>query len=299
MKKAFLLILIFLFSLNLVSAANCWFQVRDEPGISPEKMKIYYNNEYYDDGNLLVIGCKVQGENSWPEVAVLYSSGYLRLKPPRVPDNRFGSSFILGPGYWSDNIYYHNPQIKEVRLSSSKTSLKVSAENNDFLINYKITISPKTKRNTATITETITAKNNVQLDSSRINSLEAFKIVQISSMYINNNTNDANYISYNLNKLENKAYLKNENRFIFSQAVKLDKVLFNLINIADETWQSGWIAPSLSVSINKMKQAFLQGYIAYTLNPNNDNTGIWINDNSTSQIAAGTKRSYSYKLSAY
>lgn len=297
MRKAFLFLFVFIVLIQLVNAGNCWYQIMDEPGVSPEKMKVYYNNQFVDEGNLLVVGCKVQGNNSWPEVAVLYSSGYLRLKPPRIPDNLFGSSFVLGPSYWEDGKYYHNPQIKEVRLTSSLTSWKVAAENNDFLMNYKIQISPKSKVNIAIITEKIEAKKDVQLDTSRINSSEAFKVVQVSSMYINNNTHDAEYAKYlDDSKNLNKVFLKNENGFIFSQAVKLKKILFDLVNT--ETG-GAWQPPSITVSVNKLKNAFIQGYVAETSNSNNDNVGIWVDDNSVQNIKAGTRMTYSYKLSAY
>lgn len=300
MVKEYILALAVILSLQLTMAASadCWLQVRDEPAIG-EAMKVYYDNQILE-GNLLVIGCKAGKENSWPEVAVLYSSGYLRLKPQATPDNRFGSSFVLGPGYWADGNYYHNPQIKEVKVSKSKISWTIKAENNDFLIDYKIKINPTIEGNTATITEKITAKNDVSLDLNRINLSEAFKIMQISSMYISNITNDANYVSYEDDFGDiNQAFLKNEDGLIFSAPVKLNKFLFDLVNIGDETWQSGWIAPSLSVSVNKLKNAAVQGYVAYSANPNNDNVGIWINDNSVQNILEGTRISYSYKLGAY
>ena len=44
--------------------------------------------------------------NSRPTVAVLYASGYVRLKPNLDPDPAipFGTSVVLGPAYWSRGL---------------------------------------------------------------------------------------------------------------------------------------------------------------------------------------------------
>src|SRR3990172_10840949 len=73
---------------------------------------------------------------SWPgtpQVAVIYASGFVRLKQnadptPSIP---FGSSFVLGPAYWPGfSTYYHNPQLHRLEIDTTclpSTPLRILA----------------------------------------------------------------------------------------------------------------------------------------------------------------------------
>ena len=275
---------------------DCWSQLYDEANISPEKMKVYKDKMYYGDGNRLDIGCKVAGVNSWPTVFVLYSSGYLRLKYPQSPDNTFGSSFVLGPGYWSGGSYYHNPQITEVKFDSKYSKMTVKAENEDFEMEYRIKMSIKKGKIYVSVKEYVKAKNTVVLDQARMQSGEAFKVIQVSSMYVDVNNNDMEYVEYRDNsKIVNTVYVANKDGFILSNPAKLKKPVFDFVNKPNA---SPWQVPTVSI-VAKIKGSVAQGYVRKTSDSNDDNVGFWIGDGMIGKtIPKGSKLKYSYVLSA-
>lgn len=121
---------------------------RSEPHLG--WMEVYVDGEYKGECRRLDFGHKVEGVNSWPTVAAIYASGYIRLKECREPDVNFGTSFVLGPAYWEGGIYHHHPQIKEAHIntggaSTSLLSLEIIADMEHLNITYNILMSEPTR----------------------------------------------------------------------------------------------------------------------------------------------------------
>lgn len=77
-------------------------------------------------GHRLVWNSKIAGENSWPEVLVLYQDGNMRLKPQPpigVNDVCFGSSVIVGPA--TPDSLRPFVEIEQITINPSKLSLAV------------------------------------------------------------------------------------------------------------------------------------------------------------------------------
>lgn len=77
-------------------------------------------------GHRLVWNSKIAGENSWPEVLVLYQDGNLRLKPQPplgINDVCFGSSVIVGPA--TPDSLRPFVEIEQITINPSKLSLAV------------------------------------------------------------------------------------------------------------------------------------------------------------------------------
>jgi len=136
-----------------VGTDNCLPDFSGCPRISIEAADLCAN--LYDDGTNVVQGCvttqwwrpytmnivvgttsgsyhslrlyrKIQGENSWPQVLVLYQDGNMRLKPhPPLgrPGTCFGSSVIIGPAIPSMRPYV---DIQEVRVDPSALTLDIT-----------------------------------------------------------------------------------------------------------------------------------------------------------------------------
>src|SRR5262245_62087579 len=105
---------------------------------------------------LVRVSHRSQSSDGVPQVAVLYASGYIRLKqnldpPSPVP---FGSSFVLGPGYWpNESTYYHHPvldhlDITTARLPFGPLRLVAHGVNHDFDVSYEMTLPPPRDRQT-------------------------------------------------------------------------------------------------------------------------------------------------------
>src|SRR6266508_6538191 len=77
---------------------------------------------------------KSQNDAGTPQVAVIYASGFVRLKQNAHPSSAipFGTSFILGPAYWpSSSTYYHNPQLNQLEIDTTwmpNASLRMIAQ---------------------------------------------------------------------------------------------------------------------------------------------------------------------------
>ena len=91
-----------------------------------------------------------------PQVAVIYASGFVRLKQnadpsPSIP---FGSSFILGPAYWPDAVaYHHNPQLTRLSLDTTwlptgPLRMRTQGTNQDFNVSYELALPPPHDRQT-------------------------------------------------------------------------------------------------------------------------------------------------------
>lgn len=77
-------------------------------------------------GHRLVWNSKIAGENSWPEVMVLYQDGNLRLKPQPpigVNDVCFGSSVIVGPA--TPDSLRPFVEIEHITINPANLSLQV------------------------------------------------------------------------------------------------------------------------------------------------------------------------------
>ena len=126
-----------------------------------------------------------------PQIAVLYASGYVRLKQnadpsPPIP---FGSSFVLGPAYWPDPAtYYHNPQLDRLEietqwLPNGPLRLQATGSNHDFDVAYELQVPPPRDRQTRLhVTQIYTATADLDIDPIRQAESQGFKLVQISSM---------------------------------------------------------------------------------------------------------------------
>lgn len=280
---------------------------RSEPHLG--WIKVYVDGEYKGECSRLDFGHKVEGVNSWPTVAAIYASGYIRLKECREPDINFGTSFVLGPAYWEGGIYHHHPQLKEVHIntcgaSSSPLSLEIIADMEHLNITYNITMSEPTREVMELYVEqTFEVANPFVLDESRFENHEGFKLVQFSSMYIDDYYHDSDGVRYidETGKLVTVKFQEiGKGRFIFDGPQKLGRNWFECMHSDDEGWQGN--TPNCVILLDDpllATECTPQGWIRDTSDPNDDNVGLWIHfDNASLEWNIWDGNSISYRLIA-
>ncbi len=190
--------------------------------IPEDPFEVFVDGEPKGTTKLLAFARHVPNTDRFPQVLVLYSSGYLRLKAgadptPPVP---FGQSLVLGPAIWDTSTSYpntklfSNPQLHRVDIYTSKINkdgtnsllIKIMASDSKLLPG-STKINPKTNRImnltwTLTLDEpsdqatmldvagTFEFTEDVTPDPERTAKAESVRLLQISTMYIDSSTHD-------------------------------------------------------------------------------------------------------------
>jgi exo-beta-1,3-glucanase (GH17 family) len=259
-------------------------------------------------GHLKVIG-------SYAETAVIYNDGFVRLTPLGLP---YGTSFILGPAHWdSTDRYFHNLQISRIDIdtSSAKPSgpqyITITARdyNASFWPSYHFDIThqiifndPSSTSARMAVTQTYTAAANFNISASRQSNREGFKWAQLSSMYIDGTYHDSDSARYansaNVEQLVNFAGVTCSN-FIFNSPSSLSPLnpWVQARHGDDAGWQGNTpntvirlINPSLA------SQTTPRGYLTCSTNPNDDNMGLWLNNDTATSFSSGQSNTVSYIL---
>jgi len=243
----------------------------------------------------------VSGRGSMPQVAVLYATGFVRLKqnqdPPGAPIP-FGASAVLGPAYWPNaNTYYHNPQVQTLRITTaalpSRLDLQATGQNHAFRVGFQMQLpAPSDVRTRFRVVQTVTATTRVTIDPTRTNRREGFKTAaQLSSMYINEggvcdggkrDCHDSDASRYVANNgAQRLAAFRNltPSTFVYSPTRPLGGRWLDALHRDDASWQGN--TPSVRICIDALPagRAFTpQGFITATTNPNDDNVGLWVQD---------------------
>jgi hypothetical protein len=272
-----------------------WIQTSDDHPVQ-QKMTVLVNGVNKGATYALQFGHLVSGLG-WPAIAVIYNTGYVRLTPPGQP---FATSFILGPAYWdSSNNYFHNIQISRIEIDTSSANpygaLRLTIFARDYGasiwpayrldITYQITLlEPERSATSMAVSTTYQVANSFALSERRQASHEGFKWVQFSSMYIDNTYHDSDSVRYvDVNGVLRGADFADVgcNAVVFSSPTPLSGTnRWILVRHQDNAgWQGN--TPNTFVLVNNTTVASTiipQGYVACTTDPNDDNVGVWLND---------------------
>ena len=311
-----------------------WIKLTDlpDPGIPDPQlpMEVFVNGVSKGNAYRLTFGhFKIGG--GYPETAAIYNTGYARLTPPGLP---YGSSFILGPAYREDvnhdgneanDRYFHNLQITRIDIDTSSATpsgpLHIVITANDYTSNWSghhfdITHQILLEEPTAssaimhvTQTQTVAADAGTFYISTARQSHpkhEGFKWAQISSMYIDGYYHDSDSARYvNSTNVEQIVSFGGAacDALIFSSPSPLSPL--NPWVQARHSDSAGWQGNTSNTTIrlsdpNLAAQTTSQGYFTCSTDYNNDNVGLWLNDDSApaSFSPASPSSAISYMLIA-
>lgn len=237
---------------------------------------------------------------SRPTVAVLYASGSVRLKQNADPSSPipFGSSFVLGPAYWPDaSTYHHNPQLTYLALDTAALPtgplwMQARGSNHDFDVTYELRFPPPSDRQTRLhVLQTCTATANITIDPARRAEAQGFKLVQVSSMFINeggdcdgdhtdcHDSNGARFIGDDLVRHQAAFTDLMPSTLIFSPSLHLGSPWLDVLHTDDESWQGN--TPNVRIVLDALPTDHtitVRGWISATTNPNDDNLSLWLHD---------------------
>ncbi len=142
---------------------------------------------------------------------------------------------------------------------------------------------------------------------------EGLKLVQISSMYINeggicdgghsdcHDSDGVRFIGDDLTRHQAAFADNNASTFLFSPTIPLGNVWFDILHGDDQSWQGN--TPNVRIALDELPDEYTitpQGWINATTNPNDDNVGFWLHDDSPSSEswAAGQSATVGYWLIA-
>jgi hypothetical protein len=269
---------------------------------------------------LLRIAHQAQGRPSAPQIALIYASAYVRLKQnadplPAIP---FGGSFVLGPAYWSNaTTYHHNPRLDRIVIDTSwlpdgPLRMHAAGTNHDFTVAYQLDLPPPTDRQTRMhITQTYTATADLLIDAGRRAEHQGFKLAQVSSMFVDmggscaggqndcHDSNAARFIADDMARREVAFDTLARPGFVFANPAPLGDTWLDTLHTDDAGWQGN--TPNLRIALDELpadRTITVQGYIAASSNPNDDNVGMWLHDDGSASWRAGQGGRLGYWLLA-
>ena len=253
-----------------------------------------------------------------PTVAVLYASGYVRLKPNAdpIPPIPFGTSAVLGPAYWSGGVYHHNPTLESVYvatgwLPNGPLRLRIIGTNGNLAVEYEVTVpAPSDHLTRWHVAQTYTATTGITLDAGRLANHEGFKLAQFSSMFVNqsgscgggsggcHDADGARYIATDGARRQ-VAFANVGGGWVFSSTNALGDVWLDALHGDDQSWQGN--TPNVRLALDALPAAGTitpQGWISTTTDPNQDNVGLWLHDDGVTGWSAGQSASTGYWILA-
>lgn len=311
---------------SIYNLSNGWaIEMCEGEAFIGQPMEIVLDGVMQTAGNRqLAIYHQSEQDEGMPQVMVLASSGYVRLKQNADPAGApipFGGSFVLGPAYWEGNIYHHSPQIQRVEIDTTRLpddSLQITAvaQNGKFDIAYDLTLPPPRDRQTRLrVQQSYTATQPITVDANRRNLHEGFKLVQFSSMFVTadgvvcnggqsmgcHDSDGVRYIDDSLERRQITVTTAVSSRFLFSSPTPLGNNWLDLLHTNDEGWQGN--TPNLRIALASWpltRTVTPQGWLAAASNPTNDNLGLWLHDDGEASVdwAAGKSDTISYWLLA-
>ncbi len=268
----------------------------------PVPMAVTLDGASQGNAALVRVYHRTNDGTSTPQVAVFYASGFIRLKPnadpaPPIP---FGSSFILGPAYWSDaSTYHHNPQLMTFEIDTSylpggPLRLTAAGTNQDFDVTYAMALpKPRDRLTRLHVLQTHTATAGVSIDATRRSEAQGFKLVQVSSMYVNEGATCDGGLS-DCHDSDGARFLSGGRRtevafadltapsFVFTSPGPLSSGWLDTLHGDDLSWQGD--TPNVRMALDPLpgdRTVTPQGYVNATTDPNDDNLNLWLHDDGT------------------
>jgi hypothetical protein len=255
-----------------------------------------------------------------PQVAVVYASGFVRLKPNADPPTPvpFGTSCILGPAY-RDAAYHHNPTLTDLSidtrlLPNGPLRMSGTGTQGEFNVRYEMKLPPPRDWQTRLhVLQTATARSEITIDPGRRARHEGYKLIQFSSMFLNqtgtcaggfvgcHDADAVRYIASDLQQSEIRLATAPVGSLMFSSPQPIGDTWLDVLHTDNTGWQGD--TPNIRVALDAFPAEDTvtpQGFIDASTDPNDDNVGIWLHDDGPASATwtKGQSRSVGYWLVA-
>jgi hypothetical protein len=278
---------------------------------------------------LLAFANRLGATDRVPQVLVIASSGYLRLKPGADPQPAlpFGQSLVLGPAIFTTSALFFNPQVQRVDVDTSQLgadchgSLRIRIVANDEglapsstktnqIMNLAWDVAlpePTTDETRIGVSGTFAFTEQVTLDDTQTEEFQSFRLYQISSMFIDSNRHDVDafryrdgsgpvLISYDPDQVDR--LLPATPTPMHPQRLVLDSLH------TDDTGMPNGNTPSYRITLGTTTGPIAppttpRAFIRPSQDVNDDNLGLWVHQQPLNPtIGKGTAGSISFEVRA-
>lgn len=283
---------------------------------------------------LLAFAKRVPNTNRFPQVLVIYASGYLRLKAGAdpVPSLPFGQSLVLGPAisgtsasFPKRTLFFH-PQLRRVAIDTSQLnqdgtgrmliritgsppnrSRNVTTTNQIMNLAWALTLEePHDLATMLHVAGTFEFTEDVTPDPVQTETFESVRLLQISTMFIDHTRHDVNAFRFHTgDDIVTLSYNPElANRLLPATPGSLDPAMPMFDSICTyEAGRPNGRAPSYRIRISStigpmtgpiIVRAFFNG----SQNLQDDNLGLWAFQQLPESIKEGTTGSINYSVIA-
>ncbi|HEY8501554.1 MAG TPA: hypothetical protein VIL21_02615 [Solirubrobacterales bacterium] len=301
----------------------------------PEKpFRVRIDDVAIGKARLLTFANRVGRSNRVPQVLVISSSGYLRLKSgadPRPP-LPFGQSLVLGPAVFGSSTsfpastLFFNPQVQQVNVDTGKLHrsgkgtlvIEVIARDRNLPATDTHTNQVMDLTWKMTLAEPTNARTRLRVDGSfrftealapdpvRTSELQSFRLVQVSSMFIDGARHDVDGFRYPSDTgLVDVAYSPSQANALLPispSPLSAGTPVLDSVH-SDDVGAPNGDTPSYRIRIERATgplsgPLYPRAYFNDSQDLNDDNLGLWIHGQPLAAIPAGASGRIRFGLTA-
>ncbi|WON74125.1 hypothetical protein [Nitrosospira sp. Is2] len=312
---------------------NVWVIKKLRTAIPEDPFEVLINGKSMGRTKLLSFAKRVPNTNRFPQVLVIYSSGYLRLKvgADPTPTLPFGQSLVLGPAisgtstsFPKRTLFFH-PQLQRVavdtsqlgrdgtgrlliQITSSRSSSPNSATTNQIMnLSWALILEdPSDLATTLHVAGTFELTEDVVPDPVQTEKFESVRLLQVSTMYIDNVRHDVDALRFltggNVVTLSYSPALANLLLPISPTSLDQGMPMFDSVH-TDDVGQPNGNTPSYRIRINSTTgpmtgPIMVRAFFNRSQNLHNDNLGLWAFQQPPASIKKGTTGNIDYTVIA-
>ena len=311
-----------------------WTIKKQQATIPEGPFEVLIDGKSMGTTKLLAFARHIPNTNQFPQVLVLYSSGYLRLKAgadpkPPIP---FGQSLVLGPVIWgtstsrSNTELFFHPQLQTVAIdtsqinqdgtnslliritgSSSKLSHGRTKINRIMNLVWTLTLDePSDQATMLDVAGTFEFTEDVIPDPVKTAEAESVRLLQISTMFIDSFQHDVDAFRFrSANDLVTVYYdpaLANSLLPVTHSSLDPETLMFDSLH-TDDVGQPNGNTPSYRIMIHSTTGTMsgpitVRAFFNSSQNLNHDSLGLWAFQQPPEHIEKGTTGSINYTVIA-
>ncbi len=283
---------------------------------------------------LLAFAKRVPNTDRFPQVLVIYASGYLRLKAGAdpTPPLPFGQSFVLGPAIFGTSasfpkktLFFH-PQLQRVaidtsqlnqdgagrmliRITGSSSNLSPNSATTNQIMNLAWALTLEEPHDLATtlhVAGTFEFTEDVAPDPVQTKRFESVRLLQISTMFIDHVRHDVNALRFrtagNIVTLSYDPALSHRLLPVTPRSLDPAMPMFDSIH-TDDVGRPNGKTPSYKIRINSTTGPMtgpitVRAFFNSSQNLQDDNLGLWAFQQMPACIKKGTAGSIDYSVIA-
>lgn len=302
--------------------------------IPEDPFEVLVNGESMGKTKLLSFAKRVSNTSRFPQILVIYSSGYLRLKSGAdpTPPLPFGQSLVLGPAIsgtstsCSKKTLFFHPQLKCVSIDTSQLNqygagrlliritsyhinrlIKIHTTNQIMDLTWHLTLEePHELATTLHVEGTFKFTEDVRPDPLQTKTFESVRLLQISTMFIDNVRHDVNALRlYTENHIMTLYYDSSlANLLLPATPSSLNSATPMLDSMhTDDAGRPNGKTPSYKIRINSTTgpttgPLMVRAFFNRSQNLRHDNLGLWVFQKTPVSIKEGSTGNINYTVIA-